>query len=491
LSCQKTIKHTKTGEKIMRKKSVQMSLSDIYNDVSEAVENKKPKVISLLEEHIDFENIIPEGFYRAFYSRYGRNNIYHLESYIRVLLLQKILGIPTDKLLLDILKCSSELTDFCGFDKIPDGSALTRFKQRFAGCLAEMFEKLVDLTEPICREIDAKRADYLIYDTTGITFPVAENNPKYLNGILKETKRFVKKNPKLNPYGAAYNLMPSKSETNPDARQQYINGHFCYAAKVGILTNGLGIPRHIAFFDGEFRKKHPEIAVVKTDNPDFDKEIGDSKSLRPVMSDFRQLHSALSFKTFLGDSAFDSYDNYAMLNKEFGFDRVCVPMNTRNSKNTCAEFDGNGTPVCPIDRSAFTFLGESGGRNRSRRFKWVCPKSVHVKGSSARVCTCESPCTSSSYGRCVYTYPDKDFRFYPGIPRGTAHWDNLYRHRVVIERTIHTMKDTFALDSRRSHNTVTAKADVFIAGIVQLVTVILADAVHKRELFKSIRKLIA
>lgn len=79
----------------MRKKSVQMSLSDIYNDVSEAVENKKPKVIPLLEEHIDFENIIPEGFYRAFYSRYGRNNIYHLESYIRVLLLQKILGIPS------------------------------------------------------------------------------------------------------------------------------------------------------------------------------------------------------------------------------------------------------------------------------------------------------------------------------------------------------------------------------------------------------------
>ena len=289
------------------------------------------------------------------------------------------------------------MTDFRGFDKIPDVSAPTRFKQRFADCLAEMFEKPVDLTEPTCREIDAKRADYLIYDTTGITFPVAENNPKYLNGILKETNRFVKKSSKRNPYGAANNLMPSKSETNPDARQQYINGHFCYAAKVGILATGLGIPRHIAFFDGEFRKKHPEIAVVKTDNPDFDKEIGDSKSLRPVMSDFRQLHSSLSFKTFLGDSPFDSYDNYAMLNKEFGYARVCVSMNTRNSKNTCAEFDGNGTPVCPIDRSAFTFPGESGGRNRSRRFKWVCPKSVHVKGSSARANI--SLCTNELVGK--------------------------------------------------------------------------------------------
>ena len=268
----------------MRKKSVQMSLFDIYNDVSEAVEKKKPKIIALLEKHIDFEEIIPESFCRAFYSRYGRNNVYHLESYIRALLLQKILGIPTDKLLLDILRCSSELTDFCGFDKIPDGSALTRFKQRFTDHLAEMFENLVTLTEPICREIDAKKSDYLIYDTTGIALPVAENNPKYLNGILKETKKLVKKNPEINPYGAAYNLMPSESKTNPDARQQYINGHFCYAAKVGILTNGLGIPRHIAFFDEQFRKDHPEICSEKTDNPDSDKEIGDSKSLRPILS---------------------------------------------------------------------------------------------------------------------------------------------------------------------------------------------------------------
>ena len=193
----------------------------------------------------------------------------------------------------------------------------------------------------------------------------------------------------------------------------------------------------------------------------------------------------------MGDSAFDSYDNYTMLHKEFGFDRVCVPMNVRNSKNSNTEFDDNGTPVCPIDRSPFIFLGESGGENRSKRFKWVCPKSVRPKGSSTRVCICENPCTSSSYGRCVYTYPDKDFRLYPGIPRGTEHWDNLYRHRVVIERTIHTMKDTFVLDSRKSHNSVTAKADVFLAAIVQLVTVLLADSMHKQELFKSIRKLIA
>lgn len=475
----------------MRKKVVQMSLMDIYNDVSEAIEKKKPKVIELLEEHIDFEKIIPERFTHAFYARFGRNHVYHLESYIRALIIQKILGIPTDKLLLDILKCSAELCEFCGFDKIPDASALTRFKQRFVDYLAEMFENLVTLTEPICRKIDEKKSDYLIYDTTGITFPVAENNPKYLNSILKETKKLVKKNPDLNPYGAAYNLMPSASKTNPDARQQYINGHFCYAAKVGILTNGLGVPRHIAFFDDNFRKNHPDIDEEKTQNPDSDKEIGDSKSLRPVLSDFMKLHPSFSYKTFLGDSAFDSYDNFTMLHKEFKFERVCVPLNQRNSKTSYSQFDENGTPICPIDRSPFTFIGKCGGKNRSLRFKWVCPRSVRVIGSSSRLCTCEVPCTSSSYGKCVYTYPDKNFRLYPGIPRDTDHWNNLYRHRVVIERTIHTMKDTFVLDDRKSHNTVSAKADVYLAGIVQLITVLLADSMHRQSLFKSIRKLIA
>ena len=73
------------------------------------------------------------------------------------------------------------LRDFCDFDKVPDGSYFTRFKQRYCDYLADMFHKLVDITEPICHEIDSKKADYLIFDTTGIEPYVAENNPKFLN----------------------------------------------------------------------------------------------------------------------------------------------------------------------------------------------------------------------------------------------------------------------------------------------------------------------
>ena len=139
----------------MRKSAVQISLWDIYDGVSEAIEQHKPELIRLLEEHIDFDRLIPVSFKLAFYHHMGRKHKYHLESYIRAFVVQKLLGISTDALLLAILRLSAELRDFCGFDDVPDASQLTRFREDYKSYLAEMFEHLVDLTEPICREIDA------------------------------------------------------------------------------------------------------------------------------------------------------------------------------------------------------------------------------------------------------------------------------------------------------------------------------------------------
>ena len=99
--------------------------------------------------------------------------------------------------------------------------------------------------------------------------------------------------------------------------------------------------------------------------------------------------------------------------------------------------------------------------------------------------------TNAWYGKCVYTYPDKDFRLYPGVPRNTEHWGHIYKHRVTVERTINLLKDTFALADNRSFSVVTLKADLFLSDIVQLIGVILADKLNKHRLYKSIRKLIA
>jgi hypothetical protein len=474
----------------MLKKRVQMSLFDTFNDVRSAMENNQSRFLALLEEFINFEELIPYEFYRAFYGWLGRPREYALESFIRYFVLQKTLGIIYDSQMLTLLKMCVELREFCGFEKVPDASKITRFKQSFGVYILKMFDKLVEITEPICREIDAKKADYLIYDTTGIEAYVTENNPKFLNTKLNQAKKLAKKNPNLNPYSLVYSLLPETAEANPSVKQQYINGHFCYAHKAGIITNGLGIIRGISFFDDDFKHKHPEVVSKKTDNPELDKEIGDSVSLKPVLTDFFETHPSFSYKTFLGDSSFDSYDTYKMLRNEFHFDRTAIPLNQRNSSAAHADFDVNGTPVCPLDKTPFTFLGLSGGKNRSARFKWVCHKSEKVPKSDKRLCSCEDPCTKSSYGRCVYTYPDKNFRLYPGIPRGTEHWDNLYRHRVLIERTIFILKDPLGVAYRKSFSQDTAKVDLFLAGITQLIGVILAQAIHKPHLCRSIRKLV-
>ena len=46
----------------MRNKNVQMSLLDIYQDVAASLEEDKPKLFRMLDEHIDWDAIIPARF---------------------------------------------------------------------------------------------------------------------------------------------------------------------------------------------------------------------------------------------------------------------------------------------------------------------------------------------------------------------------------------------------------------------------------------------
>lgn len=479
----------------MRNKHMQMSLFDTYKDVAASMEEDKPKLFRLLDEYINWDTIVPTRFYLAFYQNTGRPRKYPLVAFLKSLVLQKIFGYVNDSVLLVTLHHSREMRKFCGFQKVPDAAKLTRFKQDFLPYIMEVFERLVELTEPICQEMDAELAGCLIYDTTGIESYVTENNPKFFSSKLRQAKTMAKANPDMNPYQTMYGLLPDCAAANPAVRQQYINGHFCYAQKAGILTNGLGIVRHIAFFDDDFKKSHPELPIDKrTDNPDMDKEIGDSRTLLPVLRDFRGKHPALRYTTFLGDAAFDCYDTYHTLLRDFGFTRAVIPMNCRNSASRHdALLDEFGIPLCPHDGTQLKFHSVCGGKSRSKRLKFVCPKSVlhrTLSGCSLR-CTCSNPCSQSKYGRCVYIYPDRDLRLYPGILRGSPEWDDLYARRTAVERSIASFKYVLGVEQRKTYNSLTTKADLFLAGIVQLLCVVLADALHECQLFRHVRHLTA
>ena len=149
----------------------------------------------------------------------------------------------------------------------------------------------------------------------------------------------AKGNEGYNPYIGVYAPLSFESKTNPEIRQPYVNGHYCYAAKAVIVINGLGVVGHISMFNQRFCQMHPEAIAKQTDDPDTDKEIGGSVALRHVLSDFFTALEEYHFSIFIADSACDSYGKYSMLKYEFGFSRVVILINARNSKFSSARFD--------------------------------------------------------------------------------------------------------------------------------------------------------
>lgn len=470
----------------------QLSLAESFEECKDFFTSDTPTFFTLIKDHIDLTKFIPDDFYSAFYKTLGRKRDYPLHGFISALIIQKIFTIPSDSLLIVMLSICKELREFCGFDKVPDPSKFTRFKQCFEPYLQQMFSALVDYTEPICKAIDSTLAATITFDTTGIELYVKENNPKTVNALIKRLKSFYKDKPDVDPYKMAYGLMPSQAESSPDAKQMYINGHFCYADKLAIITNGLGIIRHIAFFDEEFKSHHPDLVIdKKSDSPDEDKSIGDSSALKPVLQDFFSAHPTFSPHTFLGDSAFDTIDIYSFLKDEFHFKKAAIPYNLRN-ESTLPKVGYNeyGYPLCPHDPSLpMKYHGPCHEKGRSDRIKWGCPKMSYKKG--AFICNCDNPCSTAAKGRTTYTYENMDFRMFPGIQRDSDEWTELYKIRAVVEKAINHLKTNMCIAGRKTRSHLTTKADVFLAGIASQFTVIIASRLSYPQYIRSLKPLIA
>ena len=367
--------------------------------------------------------------------------------------------------------------------------------------LQSVFDNLVDITEPICQDIDGNLASMLLFDTSGIEAYVTENNPKYANRIIKQLKSYAKAhnfNDSYDPYKAAYASIPTSAAANHEVKQQYVNGHFCYAYKFGITTNGLGIVRSIDFYNKDYLDSHPDIIVEKkAKSPDEDKSLADSKALVPTLKDFKERHPLIHPKIFLGDAAFDTIEIYKFLFEDFKFQKAFIPLKVKLSlDNVDYTFNENGIPCCPHDDSLpMKYEGISKLRSGVTRYKFVCPKIKWIKnastGRSQRHCTCDDPCTASSCGRMVYIYPEKNLRAYPGAIRGTEEWNNTYKIRTTVERDINHIKDNLCLVGRRTQNEKTLHADLILAGITQLITVVLSDKINHHEFIRSLKPLIA
>ena len=103
---------------------------------------------------------------------------------------------------------------------------------------------------------------------------------------------------------------------------------------------------------------HPDIVVAKkSDSPDEDKCVHDSKLLIPTLKDFFSKHP-LSNPKFLGDAAFDTAELYKNLltGDTFGdnrhFTHAYIPLNVRSGlESQDYTMNEKGIPCCPHDPS--------------------------------------------------------------------------------------------------------------------------------------------
>jgi len=473
----------------------ELSFVDQISDLNALLQKEPVKILELLQENFDISTFIPDSFYNSFYSDLGRDRRFSLESVLSALIIMHLFRIPSTYLLWVFLTFSHDIRYFCRLsDRVPDEPFFSRFKSSFEVQIAELFNNMALKVNDICKEIDEALpsdspdkglSSLLIYDTSGAKPAVKENNPKTLVSEINKQKSFARicNNPDFNPYAAAYKNMPKQSSVNPSIKLDFVNGHFGYFYKFGMITNGFGIPLRLHFFDSDFYSS----LNSDFDSPEDQKYEFDNASLLPVVKPFLDSLPLNNFTSFLGDSEFDSYDNFSFL-KSSGFEKVFIPINPRNTKDSIKSYDLDGTPICPVDKSPFIPDGSCRGENRSFRYKFVCPKSIRVKGKWTT--TCENPCRETNSTVTNYIYPHQDFRLYPGVLRSSDEWDKTYKIRASIEREFASMKNNSLVSSPKTFKLETIRSDIFLCAISKLVVVILAHALNNPQYLRNLSQLV-
>ena len=151
--------------------------------------------------------------------------------------------------------------------------------------------------------------------------------------------------------------MPSHAASNPDIMQLYIDDHFCFAYKLGIV-------RHLDLYNKDFFQKHPEIILEKKSNsPDEDKSVHDVRLLVPALQDLFAAHPLFQPDTFYETPLLtpqNSIKNF-FSGDTFGtdadgngrhFQKSYIPLNSRAGlENKDYSINQDGIPCYPNDPS--------------------------------------------------------------------------------------------------------------------------------------------
>ena len=77
----------------------QLTLADFFEECKDIYESDKPQFLTLLENHIDLDEIVPISFRRHYYASTGRNRKYPLNAMLWALIIQRLLSLNEQKTL--------------------------------------------------------------------------------------------------------------------------------------------------------------------------------------------------------------------------------------------------------------------------------------------------------------------------------------------------------------------------------------------------------
>lgn len=119
-----------------------------------------------------------------------------------------------------------------------------------------------------------------------------------------------------------------------------------------------------------------------------------------------------------------------------------------------------GTDVTPLCQAGYR-MANWGMCSQKNARKWRCP----VACGKEETCDCKSNCSTSAYGRCIYTKPEWDLRLYPPVPRGTEEYKKIYNNRTGSERVNDRILNDYKLHSMHIHGKKRFSFFTMIAGI--------------------------
>jgi hypothetical protein len=265
--------------------------------------------------------------------------------------------------------------------------------------------------------------------------------------------------------------MSKKAYANSDVRLQYINSHFAYGIKANLICNAHGILRHMQIDDFDQDIKELE----------HSKHISDSTLFVPTLNNFTMLHPNIKAKYICADSGYDSSFNHNAAFKQFGLIPL-IDINARNTNDDIpdATYLDPSTPCCPNDKSlGLKYAGICKETGRATRIKYICPK------TKSNITYCDTPCSSAKCGYIHYEYESHDLRAHPIMDRDCDKYAQISKKRVIIEQVISRLKLPLAMSGTFIHHSKSTKADLFMAGIAHLTTVLLAHRMNKPDKVRS------